>query len=353
MSSKVSVAIKSYNHAPYVRQCLESVLAQTYDNLEIIVTDDASTDGTAEIIRGISDHRIDFKALEVNTGISNAMNATLARATGDYVAILNSDDLAFPDRVEKQIRFLDAHPEIDALFGIPKMIAENGEPTNEPWQFSRPGEFTNAAWLRFFFQHGNCLCAPTAMIRRSAYVRAGLYDPRLTNLQDFDMWVRMLVGGSNLWLSSDEVTAFRVRDGARNASAFRRDSQLRVRYEYSRILRWYRTLSDETLKRVFSDDLKSGAVRTENKPKDVWLSEIALTVDLPPHRLFALDTLFDTAESLDDYKRLSDVMGRTDVFGFWTEKELHDVIAQKNEKIARLRSPISKALRSFRKKIRG
>lgn len=340
------MAIKSYNHAPYVRACFESVLAQTYEDFEIIATDDGSTDGTAEVIREFDDPRINFKALESNIGISGAMNATIERANGEYIAILNSDDCALPHRLQRQVDYLDTHPDVDAVFGMPKLIGEDGTPTGSSWQFRFPSEFSNAAWLRHFFFKGNCLCAPTAMVRRSAYLRAGPYDPRLINLQDFGMWVRMLVGGSNFWLSNEEMTAFRIRDGAKNASAFRRDSQLRSLYEFTHVLRWYRKLDEQALERVFFRDLESGAVSKNGKQKEVWLSELALGADFYPHRLFALDTLFETAKCQGDYKRLSDLTGKTDVFGFWSEKELR-------EKIARLRSPLRRLMSAVQRKIRG
>lgn len=340
------MAIKSYNHAPYVRACFESVLAQTYEDFEIIATDDGSTDGTPEIIREFDDPRINFKALERNIGISGAMNATIERTAGEYIAILNSDDCALPHRLQRQVDYLDTHPDVDAVFGMPKLIGEDGTPTGSSWQFRFPSEFSNAAWLRHFFFKGNCLCAPTAMIRRSAYLRAGAYDPRLINLQDFDMWVRMLIGGSNFWLCNEEMTAFRIRDGAQNASAFRRDSQLRSLYEFSHVLRWYRMLDEDVLAQVFSPDLQSGAASKTGKRKEVWLSELALSVNFYPHRLFALDTLFETANRQEDYALLSDCTGKTDVFGYWTEKELR-------EKIALLRSPLKRLMSSLKRKIRA
>lgn len=340
------MAIKSYNHAPYVRACFESVLAQTFEDFEIIATDDGSTDGTADFIREFDDPRINFKALESNIGISGAMNATIERANGEYIAILNSDDCALPHRLQRQVDYLDTHPDVDAVFGMPKLIGEDGTPTGSSWQFRFPSEFSNAAWLRHFFFKGNCLCAPTAMIRRSAYIRAGAYDPRLINLQDFDMWVRMLVGGSNFSLCNEEMTAFRIRDGAQNASAFRRDSQLRSLYEFSHVLRWYRTLDEEALVRVFSPDLQSGSTSKNGKQKEVWLSELALSVGFYPHRLFALDTLFEIAKCQEDYALLSKCTGTTDVFGYWTEKELR-------EKISQLRSPWRRLMSSVQRRFRG
>jgi hypothetical protein len=95
---RVSVVIKCYNHERYVRHCIQSVLNQSFQDFEIIVTDDASTDDTAPILRSFTDRRISLVELPSNRGISGAMNATISRARGEYVAILNSDDWAFRDR---------------------------------------------------------------------------------------------------------------------------------------------------------------------------------------------------------------------------------------------------------------
>jgi glycosyltransferase involved in cell wall biosynthesis len=127
MSPKVSVVIKSYNHAPYVRQSIQSILDQSFQDFEIVVTDDGSTDGTPDVVREFSDPRIRLDVFERNRGISNAMNATIARARGELIAILNSDDFALPNRIERQVAFLDANQETAAVFGLPRTVDEKGD----------------------------------------------------------------------------------------------------------------------------------------------------------------------------------------------------------------------------------
>lgn len=169
---KVSVLIKAYNHAAYVAQTIRSVLDQSFQDFEIVVTDDGSTDGTLDILRSFDDPRIALQVHPTNHGISEAMNATLARARGEYCAILNSDDWALPERLARQAAFLDANPMVDAVFGMPEAVDEHGAPTQPYNDFTVPlrlPDFSRRSWLRQFFFAGNCLCAPTAMIRRSAY----------------------------------------------------------------------------------------------------------------------------------------------------------------------------------------
>jgi len=310
----VSVAIKSYNHAAYVHESIASVLAQSFQDFEIVVTDDASTDVTPDVIARFTDPRIRFERFERNQGISVAMNATTARARGEFVAILNSDDVALPGRLQRQVDFLRAHPEFAAVFGHPRLIGERSEPVGGYEVFAIPFPGLNAprqAWLRHFFFHGNCLCAPTAMIRRSA-LEAGRYDPRLTNLQDLDRWIQLLEH-HEIHVLPDELTAFRVRDGNRNASAPRRDTVLRSAFEMFEILKRYRRFKPAFLREIFADDIVRHAVDT-SRPTGVWLAEVALTVPSAVHPLFALDTLFEAATGPQDVLRLRELSGAVNAF---------------------------------------
>jgi glycosyltransferase involved in cell wall biosynthesis len=122
----VSVLVKAYNHAPYVRKTIESVLSQSFQDFEIVVTDDGSTDESLAILQEFSDPRIRLEVLSHNQGISAAMNATIARARGRYLAILNSDDWAPPGRLRKQVAFLDANADVSLAFGLPRRVDEEG-----------------------------------------------------------------------------------------------------------------------------------------------------------------------------------------------------------------------------------
>ena len=315
---KVTVVVKSYNHASYIRECIQSALDQDFEDFELVVTDDGSTDGTPEIIRQFSDPRIRLKILPSNTGISQAMNEAIGRSRGTYIAILNSDDFALPGRLAYQVKYLDAHPTISALFGSPLLVGEDSRPTGAQWPHpmpvTKPEKVSRTGWLRHFFLKGNCLCAPTAMIRRESYARAGAYDPRLTNLQDLDIWVRFLLSGLNIILLPEQFTAFRVRENNLNTSAPRPDTRLRAQFEFSRILRHYRLQERESLRQIFAPDIAAGRIGGD-MPSHIWLSELALDGAYPAHKLFALETLYESAENPEDYRRLREMTGSLDLFG--------------------------------------
>jgi glycosyltransferase involved in cell wall biosynthesis len=316
MHPQVSVVINSYNHAAFVGEAIQSVLDQSFQDFEIVVTDDASTDGTPDIVKGFADPRISLEVFERNRGTAVALNATIARARGEFIAILNSDDFALPGRLATQVAFLRANPHIAAVFGLPRAVDERGAPAKCFVDFMRPFSLTDLSqksWLNFFFFHGNCLCDPTAMIRRSAYQEVGSYDPRLINLEDFDMWVR-ICSRHDIHVMREELTAYRVRNDNRNMSAPRPDTLLRSQFEFSQILRRYRTMSTELLRNVFADQLVASGISSDG-PHDLWLAELALLAGSPAHRLFALETFFETAQQDSQLQRLRSLTGSIDLFG--------------------------------------
>ncbi len=160
-------------------------------------------------------------------------------------------------RLATQVAFLDANPGVSALFGMPFVVDESGTPTVPFNDFRAPlrlPDFSRRSWLRRFFFEGNCLCAPTAMIRREAYAETGAYDPRLTNYQDLDMWIRMLIAGHPIHVLDEPLTAFRIRAGDANMSAPRPDTHLRSAFEKTKLLRHFATLDAATFEEVFGGE---------------------------------------------------------------------------------------------------
>jgi glycosyltransferase involved in cell wall biosynthesis len=338
MNPKVSVIIKAFNHEDYVAEAIESILNQTFQDFEIVVTDDGSTDATADIIRSFKDPRINLEISKYNQGISLAMNATLNRARGEFVAILNSDDIALPDRLERQVNFLDINPEVTSLFSIAITVDDDGVQTGSSNIFHTALELTDyssSTWLRHFFFKGNCLCAPTAMIRRSAIIDCGGYDPRLGGLNDFDYWIRMLVRGYTFHVLPEPVTLFRIRSNSKNADAPTFFNTTRTIFEYSMILNQFRALSRELIIEIFQADIKSYNLPT-NLNCDQLLIELALRSNQIPVYLFALNTLFEIAKSTEECRRLREVSGALDLFQILKTTQQNEELVKLHAKIAKL-----------------
>jgi len=155
---KVSVIMPSYNKDKYIRRAIESILGQTMPNFELIIIDDVSSDESVEIIQSYSDSRIRFFQNEVNQGIALTRNIGLEKATGEYIALLDADDIATEFRLEKQAVFLDANPEIAVVFGGFDEIDENDIPSETYFTPLKNPDYIKARLLvQNVIPNGSCM----------------------------------------------------------------------------------------------------------------------------------------------------------------------------------------------------
>jgi glycosyltransferase involved in cell wall biosynthesis/predicted SAM-dependent methyltransferase len=304
---KVSVIIPSYNHEPFVAVAIQSVRAQTYQDFEIVVTDDGSQDNTADVVAALNEPRINLKRFPVNRGAGAATNDAIRRSQGEYIALLNSDDCFLPHKLERQVAFLDAHPEIGAVFAYPIFINENGIPVAADSTYQgRVFEVSNRSqsdWLRHFFFVGNCLCHPSIMIRRSCYEVAGLYDERLAGLPDFEMWIR-LVAAFPIHVMAEPLLCFRVLNNGRNMSALRTDSFVRCEWESPLVLRHYLSLSTEMFAEVFAPELAALGLDAR-EDRRALLGRICQATNSPTLHRFALQLLHEVLPPQSEGSRLA------------------------------------------------
>lgn len=122
----VSVIIASYNHGPYIEQSIQSVLDQTYPNIELLVVDDGSTDDSVERIQRLqAAHGFDFR-VQQNQGLTNTLNGAIARAKGSLIVPFGSDDIMKPDRIAIQVEYMDGKPEVGICAGNIELIDAEG-----------------------------------------------------------------------------------------------------------------------------------------------------------------------------------------------------------------------------------
>jgi glycosyltransferase involved in cell wall biosynthesis len=290
---QVSVVMASYNHAQFVGDAIESVLQQSFQDFEFIITDDGSTDGTPDVIRRFIDSRIDLEVFTTNQGACEATNHCIDRARGNYVAVINSDDFFLPGKLARQVAILDAEPKLAAVFGLPHFVDEAGAQLR-----SQDNHFANVfsaapadrfAWLRHFFLRGNALCHPTVMVRRRIYSELGTYNVALRQLPDFDMWIR-ICAQYPIRVLPEPMTAFRVLDGLRNTSARTPETTRRTLWEHSRVLRRYWTIDETTLQRAFTSDI-TPEIAVRRLPMRVQLALLAATKRDLPLQIYALETM--------------------------------------------------------------
>jgi glycosyltransferase involved in cell wall biosynthesis len=236
-NAKVSVVLASYNHEEFVAAAVESVLGQTHENLELIVVDDASPDGTADVVAGIKDPRLRLVRNPKNR-VAHPRNTGLKLASGDLVAFQNSDDVWAPTKLSEQVARME-DPANSAVFTRVQMIDQYGAHSPDAWvRYAFKGaEPDSAAWLRRFFDTGNDFCISSAMCRRTDLENLGGFNPALIQLSDLDLWVRLAAIGK-LEIVEEELTSMRVVAG-RNLSAPSPAVEVRASWEHATILDRY------------------------------------------------------------------------------------------------------------------
>jgi glycosyltransferase involved in cell wall biosynthesis len=178
---RVSVVLCVYNQAAYVAEAIASILGQTLTDLELIVVDDGSTDSSPEVIHRFTDPRIRYVRNERNLGHASSPNRGVALARGRYLAIMDSDDISLPERLARQVDFLDAHPDVAMCGSWVETFGARTEVRRFP---TEPAVLAVSLLLYCPFS------TPSVMLRRDAMLPEG-FDPRFGPAFDYAYWVEM------------------------------------------------------------------------------------------------------------------------------------------------------------------
>ena len=177
----VSVVMPVYNAEKYLQAALDSILHQTYSNLDIIIINDGSTDRSKEIILNIKDARLRYFENPVNWGIVKTRNRALDEAKGDYIAVLDSDDIALPERIAVQVDFLEKNPDYGMCGSYFKTINGNDK-------ILKKARFpANDRDARSYLMLRNCFCHSTVMMR-SGIAKEIKYNKEFEIVEDFMLW---------------------------------------------------------------------------------------------------------------------------------------------------------------------
>jgi len=184
--SKVSVIIPTYNHKKFISETIQSVLDQTFRDFEIIIIDDGSTDGTADVVKLFSDDRIKY-IYQTNCGRSYARNHALNIACGRYITFLDSDDLYLLNKLELQVAFLDAYPEFGMVYTSAYCMDEAGALLSDSYKATVSGQI----YKDIAFYVPVTITLPTVMARREVFDKVGGFDEKMERFEDTDMWRRI------------------------------------------------------------------------------------------------------------------------------------------------------------------
>lgn len=208
---KVTVITTAYNAEGFVRESLDSIFGQTFQDFEIILLDDGSTDGTKAILKEYSEQHPNAKLLSnpTNQGIPYSRNKALLHAEGEYIAIHDADDVSLPMRLEKEVGFFDEHENLTFIGALAYRISQTGENIGS---MAYPPADTGGAFAVITRYKLNPIIDPTCMYRRSIVLENGGYtmDPQLRTVLDFELWCRLLCQGHLMANMQDYLIRYRI-----------------------------------------------------------------------------------------------------------------------------------------------
>jgi glycosyltransferase involved in cell wall biosynthesis len=217
---RVTVLVPTYNRGPYLREAMASVLAQTAQDLELVICDNASTDDTRDIVASFADERVRLVARPENVGMIENHRRALAEEAGDatYVVMISDDDLLEPTMVEETAAVLDENPSVGMVHGAFRLIGQHGEVLLEfaDWTGDRDddGIETGPEFLRRSMARSCRVCASTVMMRAAARVRV---EPADYPPIDLGMWLRLAAGWDVAYLHH-RLASYRIHGGTHSAS---------------------------------------------------------------------------------------------------------------------------------------
>lgn len=203
---KISVVMPVYNAEKYLREAIDSIFLQTITDYELILIDDGSTDGSAQIIQSIEDPRLRFFHNGKNEGIVATLNKGIMLARGKYIAIMHADDVSFPQRLEKQAQLLDADINV-AMVAVKTLLIDSFG--NEKGYWREDFSAVTADQIRKLLPITNCISHPSVMIRRSV-AEMYQYNPKQYATEDYDLWLRLSADGQRIEKLDEVLLKYRV-----------------------------------------------------------------------------------------------------------------------------------------------
>jgi hypothetical protein len=231
-----------HNAEKYLRQAVESVLDQTFANFELVIVNDASTDGSSAILDRVSDRRVIRIRNDQNQGLTRSLNAGLAHCRALLFARMDADDICEPERLRRQVELMDSEPRTAVVGCLTRHIDEDGRVFSEQRYCGEPN------YLKWDLARWNPVFHPTTLMRRQVVLAAGGYDETFRYAQDYDLFTRLVMAGHELRVIEEPLLRFRESAGSITKSKRPEQAacELRARRAY---VRWLlgREVSDEAL----------------------------------------------------------------------------------------------------------
>lgn len=203
----VSVIIPTYNRAGTLMRSIQSVMEQSYSEWELIIVDDGSTDHTGDLVKPIveQDTRIRYIHYPENKGQAVARNTGIQASQGEYIAFQDSDDCWMPEKLQRQISMMEAHPEYGLVYG--QVVYDDGGILSAPYPPVDVGEQVFEACLK-----QNQIGTPTMLVRKAVFDAIGLFDTSLVALEDYELALRITKNYPVGFIMAPVVTAYKSAD---------------------------------------------------------------------------------------------------------------------------------------------
>ncbi|MHB8170330.1 MAG: glycosyltransferase family 2 protein [Thermincolia bacterium] len=267
---KVTVLMPVYNGEKYLGQAIESILAQTFTDLELLIINDGSTDGSKEIIESYEDSRIRLVNNEGNLKLIATLNKGFELAQGEYIARMDCDDISLPDRLAKQVAFMEAHPQVGVCGTWAHKIDSSGKIVGK---LKRPA----GNKLEKFLWCPSPIIHPTAIIRNTVF-KTLRYDQAYRDAEDYELWLRVSKV-TKLYNLKEYLLLYRVHPAS--VTSVHRDVQLQSSYKAFSKFHGSRDISyDEFLSFMFAAGkvnpwlralkIRKLAVKYKISPLELW-----------------------------------------------------------------------------------
>lgn len=328
---KISVILTSYNHAQFIKQSIDSVLNQTYPNFELIIVDDCSTDSSWDIISQYKKEHPEIITIhhKYNWGGGVVADTVQNYATGEYIALHHSDDVWKHDKLQKQVKVIKKHPEYVAVFSNAMVIDDDGNDYDDENSFYYDlfsvENRTRYEWLNYFFYHGNCLCHPSILVKKSVYEEDGFFRKGLRQIPDFVKWIQ-ICKKYEIYVLPDKLVKFRVHKSGENTSGMRADTQIRSSIEMFLMLNEFASIRDKDEFLSIFPNAKQYCTN-EFFSTEYVLGRICTEEGMPHYaRLFGVQLLYSVFNN-PDYTNLNEIEcdysekefkyenGKYDIFG--------------------------------------
>jgi glycosyltransferase involved in cell wall biosynthesis len=313
----VTVAIPSHNHAKYIAKTIQSALDQTFQDFEILIVDDASTDNSLEVIKSFQDPRIRVIELKENLGVCQTSNICIENCETKYIALVASDDVMTTDKLEKQVSFMEKNPTHGAVFSGVTIIDENDrintKKTNKYTKVFEKDNRNRFEWLRHFFHQGNCIAATTLLARTEVLKTVGLFDPSVSQAHDYDLWTRFCFYGYEIHIIHEKLLNYRELSNSMNMSSNSARTRVRLIFDNEKVLENYLTINSlSDFYKIFPSAriIKNSLTQEEEKVAIKYLLAMeAMKKNNPSYQQFLLVLIHSLYKNNDSRKILKDLFG--------------------------------------------